>query len=262
MSALLRGIFAPTVLLAGVLASVLAAAATPPRDRIAMLKPRPPEQLEVTVDVSLASLLPGVEKLRSAKRGQDLAAALQKEGFDLVDTLELQVAAALPEFGLRRVALGLQPQSRSKSEGWANVPARDCGCDFWLDIVIEQAGFRADTSLGGFKPTLTAKMALVGALGRERIASTTAVLRPELSTDFFSKKDSATVASRSGAGAKNVDALLADSKGAARAMRAAVADLATRIAREAAKSAGIKLATEPEERPRGDEPIPLPPEND
>jgi hypothetical protein len=92
-------------------------AAMPARDRIAILKPRPPEQLSVSVDLSLAGIVPGVEAARAKSRGRALASVLQKEGFDLLQTLELQVAAALPDYYLRRVATSVPPLSRSKSEG-------------------------------------------------------------------------------------------------------------------------------------------------
>lgn len=216
------------------------------RDRISILEPRPPEQLSVLVDVSLASMLPGAETLLAKKRGQSLEAALRKEGFDLADTLALQVSAALADEGLRRVALGVKPPSRSKSEGWASAPSGDCGCDFWLDLIVDEAGFRADSSLGSLQPTLTVRVGLIGALRRARIASKTLQLRPEKGLSVVPRAtESPVVASRPGQGAKSVDALLADGKGAARDLRNAIADMATAIAREAARAAGVRARVEP-----------------
>ena len=205
-----------------------------------MLKPKAPEYLSVMVDLSLAGLVPGVEESRAKSRGRALESVLKKEGFDLLQTLELQVSAALPDYYLQRVAMGVPPASRSKSEGWASAPVRDCGCDFWLDLVVEQAGFRADTSLGGYKPTLTVKLGLIGALRRTQIANTTVVLRPEKTTGLMKKLQTSAVPSRDGPGPKTYEALLADGKGAARELRNAIADIATAIARETAKAAGVR----------------------
>jgi hypothetical protein len=114
--------------------------------------------------------------------------------------------------------------------------------------VIEQAGFRADTSLGGYKPTLTIKLGLIGALRRTQVASTTVVLRPEKTTTGLMKKlQTSAVPSRDGPGPKTYDALLADGKGAARELRNAVADIATAIARATAKAAGVRAPEEPQD---------------
>lgn len=210
---------------------------------VAFYKPFVPATISVRTSSSVlygvpligGFVAPEIDKRRS----KAITKLLQGAGFDVADSLETQLIAALQDAGLVVSPHSVPVAKRSYRWSRPLPPAPQCACYRWIDVAVHEVGFRATTEASDFRVSLILTLSVIDPGNGKIVQSSDFVLNPNLPVMMAMGPGSIRIPEPKQFGAKTFEELKSSPTNAIHDLQLAIAEAATQIATAAAESVDV-----------------------